>query len=147
MAMENPNPFVLVVLSEVLAVPGCGDGCLLPAVSHGNCAWTLHLPERLQQSSAHPALRSAAEGAAKRQPKGLVCLCPQQDPLPAGKTLGLGEMCDLLLTPSPLALQDVKARKNPHAGAGPRRARAGDHSIKMLKMSVLKTDTIGYLKL
>lgn len=37
--------------------------------------------------------------AAKVQPEGLVWLCPRQDPLPAAKTLGLGEMCDLSLTP------------------------------------------------
>lgn len=33
------------------------------------------------------------------------------------------------------------------AVANPERVRAGHHIIKMLKMSVLKTDTIGYLKL
>lgn len=38
-------------------------------------------------------------------------------------------------------------KKTPLSVANPRRARAGDRIIKMLKMSVLKTDTIGYLKL
>lgn len=58
-------------------------------------------------------------------------------------------------SPSPLALRDVKKegrkkrrkKKKTLTEANPKRARAGDRIIKMLKMSVLKTDTIGYLKL
>lgn len=112
MALGNPDSLCSDGGERDFGYDGAWGRALLPAASRGHRARPLHLPESLrrgQRAQPAPALRtSSGRCSAHRQPEGLLQLCPQQDPLPAGKTLGLGEMCDLLLTPFPFSSRSAR---------------------------------------